>query len=119
MSDTRELVSSADQLEVPVTIGTEAYLSIDYAKSERDLLWRKAWLQAGRIEDIMGEGDFITFDIHDDSIIVVREDAVTVRAFHNVCVHRGRKLVDTPSGQRNARGSARNFTCGFHGWTYG
>ncbi|MGQ3177375.1 MAG: aromatic ring-hydroxylating oxygenase subunit alpha, partial [Blastomonas fulva] len=38
---------------------------------------------------------------------------------HNVCVHRGRKLVDTPPGQRNARGNRRSFICGFHGWSYG
>ena len=119
MNDAGKIVASADQLEMPVTIGTDAYLSADYAKAERDRLWRKSWLQAGRLEDIQGEGDFITFDIHDDSIIIVRETANSIRAFHNVCVHRGRRLVDTPAGQRNARGSAKNFTCGFHGWTYG
>ena len=100
MNDAGKVVASADQLEMPVTIGTDAYLSADYAKAERDRLWRKSWLQAGRLEDIQGEGDFITFDIHDDSIIIVRETANSIRAFHNVCVHRGRRLVDTPEGQR-------------------
>jgi nitrite reductase/ring-hydroxylating ferredoxin subunit len=117
MSNT--IVTEAADLEKPVIIGTEAYLSPDYARAERDRLWRKSWLQAGRLEDLPNEGDFISFDIHDDSILIVREDADTIRAFHNVCVHRGRRLVDTPAGKRNARGNARNFTCGFHGWTYG
>ena len=93
MNDVSKIVSSADQLEVPVTIGTVAYLSADYAKAERDRLWRKSWLQAGRVEDVPGDGDFMTFDIHDDSIIVVRENADTVRAFHKVCVHRGHVLA--------------------------
>ena len=119
---TDQIVTTADQLEAPVTISTEAYLSADYARAERDRLWRKAWLQAGRLEDIPNEGDFITFDIGDDSILVVREaggpETENVRAFHNVCVHRGRRLVDRPKGQRNARGNRRAFTCGFHGWTY-
>ncbi|WP_439485451.1 aromatic ring-hydroxylating oxygenase subunit alpha [Blastomonas fulva] len=119
MNDATRTVASVEQLEAPVIIGTEAYLSPDYARAERDRLWRKAWLQAGRIEDIAETGDFVTFDIHDDSIIIVREDAQTIRAFHNVCVHRGRKLVDTPPGQRNARGNRRSFICGFHGWSYG
>jgi phenylpropionate dioxygenase-like ring-hydroxylating dioxygenase large terminal subunit len=112
-------INDPADLEKPVTIPTEAYLSADYARAERDRLWRKCWLQAGRLEDISNAGDFISFDIHDDSILIVRESADTVRAFHNVCVHRGRRLVDTPAGKRNARGNARNFTCGFHGWTYG
>jgi phenylpropionate dioxygenase-like ring-hydroxylating dioxygenase large terminal subunit len=119
MNDMPKTITSADQLEAPVTIPTEAYLSREYALAERDRLWRKAWLQAGRLEDIPNEGDFITFDIHDDSIIIVRESDDSVRAFHNVCVHRGRKLVDTQAGARNARGNRKNFTCGFHGWTYG
>jgi phenylpropionate dioxygenase-like ring-hydroxylating dioxygenase large terminal subunit len=117
MSETS--ISDPAALDKPVTIGTEAYLSADYARAERDRLWRKSWLQAGRLEDIPNAGDFLTFDIHDDSILIVRDDAQTVRAFHNVCVHRGRRLVDTPAGQRNAHGNAKNFTCGFHGWTYG
>ncbi len=119
MNDISQPVTSAEHLVQPAAIPVEAYISADYARSERDLLWRKAWLQAGRLEDIPGDGDFITFDIHDDSILIVRQDDGGVRAFHNVCVHRGRRLVDTPKGQRNARGHRRNFTCGFHGWTYG
>jgi phenylpropionate dioxygenase-like ring-hydroxylating dioxygenase large terminal subunit len=119
VSETLHSVTRADQLERPATIPVEAYISRDYARAERDLLWRKSWLQAGRLEDIANEGDFITFDIHDDSILVVRDTADSVRAFHNVCVHRGRRLVDTPAGQRNARGNRRQFVCGFHGWTYG
>ncbi|MFD2135303.1 Rieske 2Fe-2S domain-containing protein [Novosphingobium resinovorum] len=60
-----------------------------------DKLWRKVWLQAGRVEDIPEVGDFITFDIVHDSVIVVRASADEIHAFHNVCPHRGRKLVDT------------------------
>lgn len=118
MNDQARIVQSAAELEAPVTIGAEAYVSTDYARAEVDRLWRKAWLQAGRVEDLPSEGDFITFDIADDSIIVVRDGPESLRAFHNVCVHRGRRLVDTPAGQRNARGNKRNFICGFHGWTY-
>jgi nitrite reductase/ring-hydroxylating ferredoxin subunit len=113
-----ETVKSASDLESPVNIGTQAYICPDYARAEQDKLFRKTWLQAGRLEDIPNEGDFITFEIMDDSIIIVRDSATSLRAFHNVCVHRGRKLVDTPAGKRNARGSARAFICGFHGWAY-
>jgi hypothetical protein len=55
MTDTaaipRETVSrAAEELSVPLTIGAEAYVSEDYARAERDKLWRKVWLQAGRVE---------------------------------------------------------------------
>jgi phenylpropionate dioxygenase-like ring-hydroxylating dioxygenase large terminal subunit len=118
MNEMRKIVTTPDQLEAPVTIGSEAYISADYARAERDLLWRKTWLQAGRLEDIPEPSNFITYDILDDSIIVMRTDAETIRAFHNVCPHRGRRLIDTPPGARNARGSKTNIVCGFHGWTF-
>jgi phenylpropionate dioxygenase-like ring-hydroxylating dioxygenase large terminal subunit len=118
MADIGKIVEAAEELVEPVTIGTEAYLSEDYARAERDKLWRKVWQQAGRLEDIPEVGDFITFDILDDSILVVRESADSIKAFYNVCTHRGRRLVDTPAGKRNARGKKTNFICGFHGWTF-
>ena len=46
MNDLRKSVQTAEQLEQPVTIAPEAYTSREYARAERDGLWRKAWLQA-------------------------------------------------------------------------
>jgi nitrite reductase/ring-hydroxylating ferredoxin subunit len=116
MTDT---CNTAEGLERPVVIGPEAYTSPDYAQAEQDRLWRKAWLQAGRVEDIPEVGDFITFDILTDSVVIVRTGPDEISAYHNVCPHRGRRLVDVPTGKRNARGSRRNFICGYHGWTFG
>jgi len=110
----------AEELAAPVTIGVAAYLSEDYARAERDRLWRKVWQQVGRVEEIHEVGSYLTYDILDDSIIVVRTAPDRIKAHHNVCMHRGRRLVDTPAGARNACGRARkSFVCGFHGWTYG
>ena len=119
MGEMGKLVEAADDLARASVIGPEAYVSPDYARAEQDRLWRKVWLQAGRIEDIPEVGNFITFDILTDSVIIVRTGADEVRAYHNVCPHRGRRLIDTPPGQRNARGTRPNFICGYHGWTYG
>ena len=104
--------------ERAVTYGTEAFLSADYAAAEKERLWPKVWQMAGRLEDIPEVGDFFTYDICDDSIIVVRTGPETIRAFHNVCAHRGRQLVDSPVTSNGVRGKARNFICAFHGWTY-
>jgi phenylpropionate dioxygenase-like ring-hydroxylating dioxygenase large terminal subunit len=108
----------AEPLSAPMTIDVEAYVSADYARAERDKLWAKVWQQAGRVEEIPKVGDFLTYDILDDSIIIVRTAPDTIRAYHNVCSHRGRALVDTPPGEHDARGRRRQFVCGFHGWRY-
>lgn len=118
MGEVSRIVAAAQDLVEPVNIPAEAYTSPEYARAERDRLWRKVWLQAGRIEDIAEVGSYVTFDILDDSVIIVRTAADTIRALHNVCPHRGRKLVDVPPGKRNARGKRPNFICGYHGWTF-
>jgi phenylpropionate dioxygenase-like ring-hydroxylating dioxygenase large terminal subunit len=111
-------VEAAEQLSAPATIGVKAYLSEDYARAERDRLWRKVWQQVGRVEDLPKVGSFLTYDILDDSVIVVRTGPETLKAHHNVCVHRGRRLVDTPERAKSACGHKKSFVCGFHGWTY-
>ncbi|MFC5749897.1 aromatic ring-hydroxylating oxygenase subunit alpha [Actinomadura rugatobispora] len=121
MSETLEDVqgtATAEALSEPFTIGVEAYLSEDYARAERDRLWRKVWQQVGRVEEIAEVGSWITYEILDDSIIVMRTAPNKIRAYYNVCSHRGRRLVDTPPRARNARGRGRQFVCGFHGWRY-
>jgi phenylpropionate dioxygenase-like ring-hydroxylating dioxygenase large terminal subunit len=115
----RTLIMAADvDIARPVSIGAEAYISPDYARAEQERLWRKTWLQAGRVEDIPGIGDFISYDIGPDSVIIVRTGPDALRAYHNVCPHRGRRLIDTPPGARNARGKRGSFICGFHGWSF-
>src|SRR5258707_1728452 len=109
-----------EELSQPMTIGVDAYVSEDYARGERDKLWRKVWQQIGRVEELPEVGGYLTYDILDDSIIVVRTGPNEFKAHHNVCMHRGRRLLDTPAGAKNACGRARkSFVCGFHGWTYG
>ena len=108
----------SEELSAPVTIGAEAYVSEAYARAERERLWMKVWQQVGRVEEIPEVGNFLTYDILDDSILVVRTGPDTLRAYHNVCPHRGRRLIDTPSTEKNARGKRKLFVCGFHGWRF-
>ena len=111
---TKTVAPVPEELPEPQTHGVEAYISEDYARAERDKLWRKVWLQAGRVEDIPEVGNYITYDILDDSILIVRTAPDTIKAYYNVCSHRGRRLVDTPKGARNASGKRMKFVCGFH-----
>src|SRR5215208_6568696 len=96
-----------DEFSLPMTIGVDAYISEKYARDERDKLWRKVWQQVGRVEEIPEVGSYLTYDILDDSIIIVRTGPNEFAAHHNVCMHRGRKLVDNDEGAKNAVGKAR------------
>jgi phenylpropionate dioxygenase-like ring-hydroxylating dioxygenase large terminal subunit len=107
-----------EELSQPLTVGTEAYLSEEYARAERDKLWRRVWQQVGRLEEIPEVGNYLTYEILDDSILVVRTAPDKIRAYHNVCSHRGRRLVDVPQGAKRACGKTKQFVCGFHAWSY-
>lgn len=76
-------------------------------------MWTKVWLLAGRESDLRAPGDYFTFEIGSESIVVVRQPDGTVGARYNVCMHRGNRLCEP------GRGHAGRFTCRFHGWQYG
>ncbi|RYE60701.1 MAG: aromatic ring-hydroxylating dioxygenase subunit alpha, partial [Oxalobacteraceae bacterium] len=105
-----------------VTYPVEAFVSRDYLETEAQLLWPRVWQMADRVEVVPNVGDFFTYNVCRDSIIVIRvkegSDPGAIKAFHNVCAHRGRQLIDTPPGVHSVTGNRRNFLCGFHGWSY-
>jgi phenylpropionate dioxygenase-like ring-hydroxylating dioxygenase large terminal subunit len=109
---------SVEELAEALTFPVDAYVSQEYARAEGNRLWSKTWLHAARVEEIPTVGDFVTFDVGEDSIVIVRSAPGTIKAFHNVCSHRGRRLVDVPAGAQCAHGRRKMLVCGFHGWTY-
>jgi len=100
-------------IEVPDRAPKERYFDPDFYQRECEQLWPRVWQMACRLEEIPDPGDVVEYEILDQSVIVLRGDDWEVRAFHNVCRHRGVKLVQ-------GRGTATSgFTCPFHGWCYG
>jgi nitrite reductase/ring-hydroxylating ferredoxin subunit len=95
----------------PAIIPIEAYTSPAYARLESDRLWAKVWQPACREEEIPKVGDYVTYDIMDESIIIVRSAPDRIEAFYNVCQHRGRQLTE-------GCGHTRQFICRFHGWRW-
>lgn len=95
----------------PVVIGIEAYVSEDYARAEDDKLWAKVWQVACREEEIPNVGDYVTYDILEESIIVARVAEDRIAAYYNVCLHRGRRLTE-------GCGHTKRFVCKFHGWKW-
>ena len=81
------------------------------ARREKEKLWPRIWQMACREEEIPQIGNFTTYDILDQSIIVVRAEDQAIKAFHNVCPHRGRQITA-------GCGSVNKFHCAFHGWQW-
>src|SRR4029077_9813701 len=74
-------------------VSYEDSISPEFYELEREAIFRRAWLQVGRVEQLARTGSFFTKEIvaANTSIIVVR-DGDDIRAFHNICRHRGNKL---------------------------
>ncbi|HJQ59224.1 MAG TPA: SRPBCC family protein [Vineibacter sp.] len=89
------------------------YIDPGHARRERDLLFRRTPLLVAASDELAKPGSFRTVDVDGVSAIIVRQDDGGVKAFHNVCRHRGCRVVDAEGG------TARTFTCKFHSWVYG
>lgn len=79
---------------------------------EMERILKPSWQIACHVSQIRNAGDYITFELGADSVIVVREPAGGIRALRNVCRHRGTRLLEG-SGRCPGR-----ITCPYHGWTY-
>ena len=90
----------------------ERYYSRAHAEREWRELWSRTWNIAGRESDVAKIGDFFRFDLGPESFLIVRDDSGTLRAFHNVCQHRGSQLVDEDFGHR------KRIVCPFHSWCW-
>ena len=95
------------------TLPAEYYTSAEYFEREVDSLFRRMWICAGREEQLEGPGRFFVRDAAGDSVIVTRGPSGRVRAFHNVCRHRGTRLCTESEGT-----VAGSIQCPYHAWTY-
>jgi phenylpropionate dioxygenase-like ring-hydroxylating dioxygenase large terminal subunit len=96
--------------------------SIDpaYYEAERTAVFRRTWLNVGRVERLPKTGSYFTRElaVADTSLIIVRGRDGQIRAFHNICRHRGNKLVWNDFPGEEVKGSCRQFTCKYHAWRY-
>ncbi len=79
---------------------------------EKERLFKRAWVFLAHETEIREPGDFVVRAIVDDSVLVIRADDGSVRAFLNHCRHRGSRLCQAEVGR------AKTFTCIYHGWSY-
>ena len=99
----------------------EDCISEEFFAAERQAVFNRTWLCVGRIERLPRPGSYFTRNLPGRlaSIVVTRDLDNTVHAFHNVCAHRGNKVVWQEHPQEETSGSCRAFACKYHGWRYG
>ena len=89
-------------------IPKERYTSKEFMELEWERMWTKVWNMAGRESDIPNVGDYFTTELGPESLLIVREQPDKVRAFYNVCPHRGNQI------RNPGMGHAETFQCAYH-----
>lgn len=86
--------------------------SPEFLSHERQTVFMQEWICVGRADEISAPGDYLTHQIADVPVVVIRQEDGQVRAFVNACAHRFACLLPCQ------KGSAKRFTCRYHAWTY-
>ena len=96
----------------PGTVDADVYTDPERYQRERTAVLAPSWQVIGRSSQLPEPGDFITWEGQGETIVVTRRRDGGVSGFHNVCQHRGARIVKEPSG------CARRFSCRWHNWVY-
>ena len=91
----------------------EFYCSDAVFQADMDHVISQKWILAGHVSRVPNKGDYFLFKIGGEQIIVIRENATSVRAFFNVCRHRGSTICQSESG------NSPKLVCPYHAWTFG
>ena len=95
------------------TLDRRYYTGQDVYETETRKVFFECWLYAGRASSLPGPGSYFLCEIESECIIVLKDSEGEVRAHHNVCRHRGTRLITEPNGQLS-----KSIQCPYHAWTY-
>jgi glycine betaine catabolism A len=90
-----------------------AFVDESVAAWEAEHVFLGGWICVGHAAQVSGRGAYVTRQVGGESLLVVGDEHGVVRGFHNVCRHRGARLLDRPEG------TARRLQCPYHVWSYG
>ncbi|MFN3233323.1 MAG: aromatic ring-hydroxylating oxygenase subunit alpha [Alphaproteobacteria bacterium] len=93
-------------------IPKERYTSKEFMQLEWDRMWTKSWLIGCREEEIPDVGDYVTTEIGNESLLIVRGEDMKARVFYNVCNHRGNQV------KFDKCGNSKTLQCAYHFWEY-
>src|SRR5262249_20737747 len=111
---TKSLDWNPGQPERALTLPARYFYDPAVFDAERERIFYPAWHCVAHVNELKEPGSFATLDIFDQSVVIMRGDDGTLRGFHNVCQHRGNRLLDA---RRGKLGSV--LRCGYHSWCYG
>ena len=99
-------------------ISLDDCVSPEFYEKEKQYIFKKNWLYVGRTERLPTIGSYFTreLEILDTSVLVLRDQDNNVHAFHNMCPHRGNKLVWKDDPFVETEGTSSRLYCRFHGW---
>ena len=89
------------------------YFNLELLEIEKEKLFRRCWQLVGHVSDIPEPGDYLTLDVVGERALAIRGKDGEVRCFHNVCRHRGSRVVKGEKGRCPV-----TIVCPFHGWSY-
>jgi phenylpropionate dioxygenase-like ring-hydroxylating dioxygenase large terminal subunit len=112
-ADSQQNEWPASWLTLEHGIRSGRYTDPAFARLEDQKLWLKVWQMAARLDEIPEPGDHTVYDIGNQSVLLVRVDADSVKAYHNVCPHRGTALAVGSGCFDRGR-----IICPFHGWRW-
>jgi choline monooxygenase len=103
----------AEALRHGRTLPAKWYTDPTLLAREKERIFAANWNYVGRAEQVAKSGDFLTCRLGEAPVVIVRDETGTLRAYANVCGHRGSELVLEKSGTR------RTLQCHYHAWTWG
>ena len=112
MSDLISVESWPEQTLRGHSIPGDRYTSKEFADLEFEHMWSKVWLLLGRESELPEPGDWQREDVGPESILMVRQQDGGVKAFYNICQHRGNPLVS------ETKGHVKRFVCRYHSWAF-
>ena len=110
----RELLARSVISEGQMSLPAEAYVDASVLRWEMEHFFDGSWVCVGRSEDLRNPGDRRAVSLGHERALLVRDESGKLRAFYNVCRHRGHELM--PVGET---GSGRYVRCPYHAWAYG
>ncbi|MFE2985660.1 SRPBCC family protein [Streptomyces sp. NPDC059262] len=112
-SDLEAVASHPHAITDPKRVPAQRYYSAEFARLEKEKLWPHVWQVACRLEDIPETGDYIEYEINNESVLVVRESEDSIKAYYNACRHRATALGN---GAGTFHGG--QIVCPYHGWRW-
>ncbi|WP_408011479.1 aromatic ring-hydroxylating oxygenase subunit alpha [Pseudalkalibacillus sp. A8] len=105
-------MTTKENVKFNSTLPYSKYVDLEVFNEERKKIFKKNWIYVGHASQVENAGDFLTLDVAGEPIIVTHGSDGKLRAFYNICPHRGMKV------EQREHGNKKLLQCGYHGWTF-